>query len=101
VVESGPHELMKRREGELGFRIDTDAPQHAHAICVLGGVLEQGGLANASLPADDKSITSSGASAIEQRLHDSTLDPPAVEHAAIVSRQPRLARLPRRPGGDI
>jgi hypothetical protein len=52
---------------------------------VFGGVLEEGGLAEACLAADYERTTSSGASVVENVSHGSALGTPAVEHQAIVS----------------
>ena len=75
---------MKCRERQLGFRVDTGAPQHAHAFRMHGGVLEQSRLADACLAADDERIASTGASVVEQAQHGGALDLAAVEQWLIV-----------------
>ena len=73
-------DLVQRGEGDLRLRFDPAAAQDPHVGRSLSCVLEEGGLADTRLAADDEHAASRLASVLEEAAEPSALGVPAVEH---------------------
>ena len=73
-------DLVQRGEGDVRLRFDPAAAQDLHVGRSLSCVLEEGGLADTRLAADDEHPASRLASVLEERAEPSALGVPAVEH---------------------
>jgi hypothetical protein len=79
-IETRADELVHARERQLVLGLDADAAQHAHVGRLALGVLEQRGLADARLPAQDHDRTAFVARALKQRVQFALLSLSAHQH---------------------
>ena len=80
VPKDRTDDLVQRGEGDVRLRFDPAAAQDLHVGRSLSCVLEEGGLADTRLAADDEHAASRLASVLEERAEPSALGVPAVEH---------------------
>ena len=87
-------DLVQRGEGDVRLRFDPAAAQDLHVRRSLSCILEEGGLADTRLAADDEHPASRLASVLEERAEPSALGVPAVEHPLAIV--PAVAESPNR-----
>ncbi len=73
-------DLVQRGERDVCLRFNPAADEDPHVGRSLSCVLEEGGLADTRLAADDEYTASRLASVLEKRAEPSALRFPAVEH---------------------
>ena len=89
-------ELGEAGEGELGLALDALRSQLGQPPCLLPGVVDERGLADAGLAAEDEQPARTGASGRQQRVDALPLDATAYEHRASV--RPSSVRVDPKPG---
>ena len=88
VMESRPQELVQAGIGELELGLHSTRLEHVHVRGPLAGVLEQSGLADARLAAQDERPAPRPAGVLEQRPDLGALAIAPVQHGPILRRGP-------------
>jgi hypothetical protein len=80
-VDARAQELVDTCERQLVLGLDADAAQDPHPVRAGGGVVEQGGLADTRVAADDEHRAALIACALKQRIETALLSVTPDEHS--------------------
>jgi hypothetical protein len=85
VAEERAEQLQEPGEGKLGFVLHSERAHDRHALGALGGIVEQGRLAEARLTAKHERAATPPSRALEQFVDTSAVGFPTDEHAFTVA----------------
>jgi hypothetical protein len=88
-VEDGPQHLVQSGERQLGLGLDAGAREHAHPPGACHGALQQRGLADARLAAQDEDAAARAPGPVEQAVDRRALALSPQQHAPTLRRPTR------------